>query len=74
MRLTSDGNADRTRIFGILKIKTNWGCLKRMGVKLGATKRDKPHFARKIIGAVAGVTARKENIMEDKKKSSFRFG
>ena len=37
MHLTSDGNADRTRVFGILKIKTNWGCLERMGIALGGS-------------------------------------
>jgi hypothetical protein len=35
--------------------------LERVGVTLGAVKREKPHFARKIIGTVIGVVSGKEN-------------
>ena len=61
MHLTSDGNADRTRVFGILKIKTIWGCLEGLWVVLGAAKREKHRVIRKTIGAVIGAVTRKEN-------------
>ena len=74
-RFTADGNADRTRVFGIFALFLKWCHFRGQGANLGGVNCKKCRKTRKIIGAVIGAVTEKENLLwQPTTKSNFPSG